>query len=396
MRSLLFLLLFPIIALFSSAACRPIQPAASLTAFAPDKLNLAQNVAGALRQETTDSLFTVLYPELRTASAPRWLRSATRVTYNYGYATYAQTQDDPTPSGGGLVQYDVVAQNRRNVVFLSTLVTPDSYGQPPAPLSYVVAAPGAGDFWFSPNVLENAESGASDTFIVARLPMTVEGVEYNVVRMQSNTVTDEGRGEEVWAFDTETGILVFYRQALYRNDGSQRSSTIASLISQRRLRLPWRSGTVPQWVEAGLEMEFSGSQVLGTGSSAVPLPLASTSRITRVGALWSEHVQQVSLYGRDAGGSISATGTMQLFGGSWLSPEAIKVLKTGLVLDEDPLSGIQVSVVQANRQRIVLASEGQGHTTQLTYNARNGRLVAIYQEQWTMAGTLYTTLEAVP
>ena len=143
-------------------------------------------------------------------------------------------------------------------------------------------------------------------------------------------------------------------------------------------------------------MEFSGSQVLGTGSSAVPLPLASTSRITRAGALWSEHVQQVSLYGRDAGGSISATGTMQLFGGYWLSPQAIKVLKTGLVLDEDPLSSIQVRVVQANRQRIILAAEGQGHTTQLTYDPRNGRLVAIYQEQWTMAGTLYTSLDAVP
>jgi hypothetical protein len=351
---------------------------------------------GALKADSAESGFVVLFPELRTAPVPRWLRPATRVTYSLATASFAQTRDDPTPSGAGLIQYDVIAQNRQNVVFLASLINTQIQGQPPTPISYQVALPGTGEFWISPQVLETAESAAADGFQVARLPLVVEGVEYNVVRMQSNTITDRGSGEEVWAFEASTGLLVFYRQALYRINGSQSSGTTLSLLGQRQLRLPWRNGSVPNWVEAGIEWQFTGSQVLDVGvGSPVPLPMSSVTRITRVGALWSEHAQSVFLYGRDAGGSVTATGPMQIFGGYWLPPEAIALLKTGTQLDQDPISGIQTSVVQANRQQIVLAAVGQGHTTQLFYNTRDGRLIGIYLEQHTPAGALYTTLQAV-
>ena len=35
-----------------------------------------------------------------------------------------------------------------------------------------------------------------------------------------------------------------------------------------------------------------------------------------------------------------ATGVAQLLGGMWLPPEALGVLKTGTVLDRDPLTGL--------------------------------------------------------
>jgi hypothetical protein len=229
MRPLIVLLL---LSLMLTPACRPVLPPETLAFFAPDRLPLMQSVAGALQPAAADTGFVVLYPELRTAAAPRWLRVGTRVTYRVGSATFADPTrprndpDDPnpTPSGEGLVQYDVVAQNRRDVVFVSSLINTQIQGQPPSPLSYSVALPGTGEFWFSPQVLETAESAASEVFQVARLSMTVEGVDYNVVRMQTNTLTNQSRGEEVWAFDSATGILVFYRQALYRlRDGSQSS-----------------------------------------------------------------------------------------------------------------------------------------------------------------------------
>lgn len=301
--------------------------------------------------------------------------------------------EDPTPSGAGLLQYDVIAQNRQNVVVVSTLINTQIQGQLPAPLTYQVGLPGVGEIWFSPQVLERAESAASEVFRVARLPLVVEGVTYDVVRIQTNTVTDMGRGEEVWAFDAATGILVFYRQALYRNDGSQRSGMTMSLLAQRQIRLPWRNGTLPNWVEPRVEFYLTGSHILDIGiPPVVPLPMAITTRITRVGALWSEHTQSVTLYGQDAGSSVGATGVTQIFGGFWLPPEALDVLEAGRVLDQDPLTGIQTWVVQANRQQIVLAAAGPGYSSQLTYNARDGRLTGIYLEQHTATGTLYTNL----
>src|SRR6187402_1382957 len=94
----------------------------------------------------------------------------------------------------------------------------------------------------------------------SRMPLVVEGVEYDVVRMQSIATTDQGSSEDVWAFDTQTGILVMNRQALYRLDDSQHSGTTMSLLARRQIRLPWRNGTIPDWVEAGLEWQFSGGQ----------------------------------------------------------------------------------------------------------------------------------------
>jgi hypothetical protein len=211
MRSLIALLLIFCL----TTACHPFLPAETLDFFSTDQLKVIQSLAGALRPATTDTGFVTLFPALRTAGAPRWLRPGTRVLYNFASATFARNQDDPTPSGGGLIEYDVVAQNRRNVVFISTLISTDIQG------------------------------------IVATL---------------------------------------------------------------------WR--------------------LLAT-------------------------------------------------------PEAIAVLKTGMVLDQDRVTGIQLSVVQANRQQVVLAAAGQGHLTQLYYDARDGKLVGIYMEEHSPAATRMTSLEAV-
>jgi hypothetical protein len=169
-----------------------------------------------------------------------------------------------------------------------------------------------------------------------------------------------------------------------------------TLLAQRQLRLPWRNGTIPNWVEPGLVWQFTGSYTFDTGiPPAASLPMSSSTRITGVGALWSEHTQQIYLMGQDNGSTDTATGPMQIFAGYWLPPEAIAVLTKGMVLDQDPLTAIQTSVVEANRQQIVLAAAGPSHVTQLYYNARDGRLVGIYLEQHTPTGTLYTTLEAI-
>jgi hypothetical protein len=101
------------------------------------------------------------------------------------------------------------------------------------------------------------------------------------------------------------------------------------------------------------------------------------------------------VYGQDMGSSAGATGVAQLFGGYWLSPEAIDVLEGGAVLDQDPLTGITTQVVQANSRQIVIEAAGLGYRSQLAYAARDGRLTSVYLEQHTPTGTLYTYLEAV-
>jgi hypothetical protein len=87
---------------------------------------------------------------------------------------------------------------------------------------------------------------------------------------------------------------------------------------------------------------------------------------------------------------------MQLFGGYWLPAQAIAVLETGMLLDQDPLTGVETRVVRANGQQVVLQAAGQGHLTQLFYNARDGRLTALDMAQQSIIGTIHTSLELTP
>lgn len=393
MRPILSILL--LITLLTTA-CQPIILPQTLAGLTPTSLPVAQNVAGALRQAAAENNFVILFPALRTARAPRWLRPATRVTYSLVTATFGLTREDTSSSGAGLLQYDVISQNRRNVAFLATFINTQIQGTLPVQLAHQVSIPGTGDFWISPTVLDNAEAVASDSFLVTRMPMTVEGEQYDVVRMQSNTATNQGSGEEVWAFDVESGLLVFYRQALYGRDGSQTSGTTATLLGQRQIRLPWRNGTLPDWVKRGVNWQFAGSHVLDVGvGNPVPLSMVSSTRVTSVGALWSVHAQSKSLQGQIPSTSETLNGPMQIFGAYWLPPEALDVLETGDILDQDPISDIEVSVAQANRQQIVMQATGPGHITQLYYNATTGQLIGIYSEEHTPTSTLTTSLEIV-
>jgi hypothetical protein len=358
-------------------------------AAAPTAMGQGVGQVGEPPDDLAVSQFLTLFPELRREPAPGWLRPGVRLTYNFGFATFARERDDPTPAGAGVVQYDVIAQDRRSVVVQRTLFSTEIRGQPPAPLGAQVAMPGVGEVWFAPGVLPAALEATFDGFTARRMAMEVEGETYDVVRMQTTT----GNAVEVWAFEAATGVMVFHSQARYGNDGEQESGNVTTLVGRRQVRLPWRFGSVPRWVKAGVELDFSGSQMMDFGGPPyVPLPMAVRLRVGKVGSLWSEYGQTAWLNGRQVGTSSGATGVAQIFGGMWLPPEALGVLAAGAVLDRDPLTGVVTRVDEVTAQRIAVSAEGPGHLTRYTYRAADGRLVGYYQEAHMTAGVQYTEL----
>lgn len=346
---------------------------------------------GSQQADAAANPFLILYPALREAPTPAWLRPGLRVSYNFMFATFARNIDDPTPSGSALLQYDVIAQDRRSVVVIPTSYNTQIVGQPPTALGYQVGLPGLGDFWFAPQVLADAEAAAYDQFLVNRLSVEVEGETYNVVRMQSNT---DG-GEEVWEFEASTGLLVFHRQTLYDAAGNQTNANILTLLGSRQLKLPWRFGSVPTWVKTGAEIDLQGSQMMDLGGPPyISLPMAATLRVIKANALWSEHWQTTWLNNRQISQNIGATGVAQIFGGLWLPPEALGVLKPGAVLDRDPLTGFVTRVEGATAREISISAQSPSVITRCIYDTRTGRLTGYYQEAHMLAGTQYTELTA--
>ncbi|MFN8464414.1 MAG: hypothetical protein U0X20_02640 [Caldilineaceae bacterium] len=344
------------------------------------------------RQQTeafAESQFLLLYPDLRQASAPAWLRPGVRLTYNSAFATFARDIDDPTPSGAALIQFDVVAQDRRSVVSVTTMYSTQIQGQPPTGLGYEVTVPGVGAFWFSPQVLAHAEDAAFEDFAVNRLTTDVEGETYDVVRMESTT----GRSDEVWEFEVTSGILVFHQQVLYGTDGEKRSGNYMTLAGRRQVKLPWRFGSVPKWVKRGVEIDLAGTQMMDLGGPPyVRLPMNASLRVTKIGSLWSEYSQTISASGQQIAQTGGATGVAQILGGMWLPPEALGVLKAGTVLDRDPLTGLVTRVDEAGSRQIVLSGEGPSYLIRYTYDAHNGRLIGFYTEAHMLAGVQYTEL----
>ncbi len=338
-----------------------------------------------------ESQFLALYPELRQAPAPPWLRPGVRATYNSAFATFGRNIDDPTPSGAALVQFDVVAQDRRNVVAQTTMFSTQIQGQPPTGLGYEVGLPGVGAFWFAPQVLAHAEDAAFEEFTVNRLTTDVEGETYDVVRMQSTT----DNSVEVWEFETNSGVLVFHQQMLYGADGEKTSGNVMTLLGRRQVRLPWRFGSVPGWVKRGIQIDLAGSQMMDLGGPPyIPLPMAVNLRINKVGSVWSEYSQTTWFNNQQISQSGGATGVAQIFGGMWLPPEALGVLKTGSVLDRDPLTGVVTQVDEAGSRQIAVRAEGPGYLTRYTYDGQSGRVIGYYQEAHMMAGVQYTELAA--
>lgn len=373
-------IVFALVLVFASA----LTPAYPTDAAAPP-------TAGNEQTSAADSPFLILYPQLRQAPAPAWLRPGVRLTYNSAYATFAREIDDPTPSGAGLIQYDVIAQDRRSVVVVPTLYGIDSQGQPPTGLGYLLGLPGLGETWFAPQVLADAEAAAHEGLLVNRLTVDVEGESYDVVRFQSNTDS----GEEVWEFEEQTGLLVFHRQALYDGAGNQTSANMQSLVGRRQVKLPWRYGSTPDWAKRGAEIHLAGSQMVDVGGPPyIPLPMAVDLRVSKANSLWSEYSQATWLNNQRIAQNSGATGVAQIIGGIWLPPEALGVLHAGDVLDRDPLTGYVTRVDEATARQISLSTQGPGVLRRYSYDARTGKLIGFYQEAHMLAGVQYTELGA--
>ncbi len=89
--------------------------------------------------------------------------------------------------------------------------------------------------------------------------------------------------------------------------------------------------------------------------------------------------------GDGAGGSIPGldvrvAGNHQ-FGGQWIPPEGIAVLRTGQELDRDPLTNVTTRVRHVDQSSVVIAQVGPMQSLEFTYRRTDGMLVsAVFTE----------------
>ena len=327
----------------------------------------------------------ILFPQFAKLPAPSWLKEGVRVTY----AVMGSSRDDETmAAGGGYVQYDLVALDKRSAVAnMRIFVENDAGGFTPSPAGSYVNLPGHGEFWVNPAALEDAEELESDALAVVRyLRDDGSGGAHRVVRFE---YTDGGRF--VSEFDEESGILVFGSQSFVSDEGARGDGQLL-LVNQRQIKPPWKGNGIPTWLEEDASFEFDGTFTrLDIAGNNIPLPAAAHFAVQKMSRRWSLAQADTYLNGIPVGGTLSATGAGQIFGGLWLPKAALTTRPHNSTLDSDPITGATITW-QRSGSAILLTETGPSWESALRYDGKTGLLTDVRMTQQDAIGINVTEL----
>lgn len=330
----------------------------------------------------------LFYPELTTSPAPSWLTEGTRATYSVIASTsdteYSENIEWSTGNpGAGLTQVDLVALEDGIAATHTQPYTPDLQGAMRLLIGFGSVVPaGCGDFWCDPQVLNNIPEQAGDRLMVQHLPVTIGGENYQAIRFDYN---NEGL-KMALVYDLETGVMLYHTMD-YTSYGmeesklttSRASHAIYELRSLRSLKIPWKDGSVPLWLSAGQTYYYQGStEIYLPGATPSAFPLSVQMTIGTVHGRFTEAREDTYTSDPVPPPYVNTVyGAAQLMGG-WLPPEASSTPPG--IIDTDPETGMQVSMVQNDESGIVLEMTNQFDWREVFTYDTSGKLISTYQE----------------
>lgn len=319
----------------------------------------------------------ILFPGLDRLPAPAWLVEGVRATYASSSATTADANGENGGGGGGLMQYDVVATERRTVAAYVSFYLDLGDGSVQNNVNFAsVTSAGVGDFWVSPAALAKADNLNLDGLSVSHMPFTAAGQDFNALRLQD----ESDKITRVWMFDEASGILLYYRDDVIVGNGAHQLSQM-TLAGLRTLKLPWKAGGPAFAIKQGDRLNYTGRySTLITGSPALTLPMTTTATVAKARPRWTLTTNDSTFNGQPADASSSITGAIQLFGGIWLPASALAARPRRAVIDSDPLTGATVTFSRTNNGLIVITQSGPTWSTALYYDGKSGVFVGMHKE----------------
>jgi hypothetical protein len=356
---------------------------------------------------------------LQTAPAPKWLRPGIRLTYYSALANVPGTDEfweanengnwidrrtgqryfkrrpssDTAGSGHGYTQVNVVSMDGRQVVLE---VRAYSFPKYQGPLALVSASSevtilGFGqDWWANPEVLQGARNGSFGGLTVLRMNHALDGRTYPALRIQfegTRPVALTGIGGEmrpgklksrhVLVYGIKSGVLLTASTSGASSHGI--TYTECSLKNSRHVPVPWAGMAAPAWVNRVRELKYTGSLHVPYGARQVSAPLSVSFSLLRRGRDWGQFQLESSLAGpipsmpKTSTANV-VTGSAQ-FGGLWVPPAGLRALRVGQVLDQDPLTGVEVTVSSMNESSVVISEINTVQRMDYTYRRSDGLLV---------------------
>ena len=218
--------------------------------------------------------------------------------------------------------------------------------------------------------------------------MTVGGKQYQAIRFGFKRDTYELAD----FYDLDTGILLYrtidytsYNANGYTVMGSRATHYMIKLRNLRKVNIPWKDGRVPDWLSPGDTLSYQGQTMTRTqGAPTMSYQLSVRASVLSAQKKFAEI--NMIIYSQDpispsqikTSQTNSISGVAQLLG-YWMPQEAIAALSPR-VIDTDPDTGMQISVVKTDANGVVFEKTNQMDYRALFAYDSSGKLVQTYSE----------------
>ena len=370
------------------------------------------------------SIMLPLVPAARQATAPPVIKPGTRLTYfgmtasipgsykqlvqdDNGHWVDKKTghrygeQDIPSASGAGynVIQIGCVADG---IAQLSTkLYTLDTSSN-----RYIFSVSGGlvghagctADYWIHPDVLKQVQQMNTPDVKILRMPYTVSGKTYNAIRFQ----TENSSGYNARVYDLETGLMIYYGSRAQgapvytppvggsgmAGVGQGSTQLVSGWIAEiKQIDIPWKDAEPPHWVGRINQLSYSGMQttVVPAAGSRLDRPMSATLTPKARGRDWmrfTNHAVIQSIQGMppEQAQQEGASGSASI-GGIWISPQALRNLRTQQIIERHDLVGTTTIVSSAGGGYITLTETGPLHRLDWTYETTTGMLSGLILTQ---------------
>ena len=318
-------------------------------------------------------------------------------------------EDPPAASGDGLSQIDVLAIEGDNVVLSSNLFTFDRInnlllhtpvGGGSVPGTSVDGA------WIHPQTLAQLAGGGAGVTVL-RGPYTLGGTAYDSLSLTSGL--GGGGNSYSYTYDLQTGVLLSANTTTaggittpLRAPGdpappiSNTQLTMARFAGFRQRSQPGIDAQNPDWVAGTSQLSYQGTynwvNPIDPTSGNLTYPMEHTVSIQPGGANWASFRARSVVPGLI---DSQLEGVVGPSGGYWYSPQALASMSVGQVLDQDGLTGDQVTVTFVGVDRtgndvVVVESLLPGVSTTSSYSRADGVLLAYQQEAVQTTGITIT------
>lgn len=374
----------------------------------------------------TNNPMLLIFPGLREAPSPDWVKPGMRLTFYSASATipgssiaglYQDPQGrwvDPNTgetyrmdksrgsAGHGYNQVDVLSVNEDATVCTLRAFGIDLLSNQIRPLTTTgfTSLPGAaGDWWMNPDVLNQTVDGLNSPGIkVARIPYKAADKQYNAVWI--NTSTQGGTVSQV--IDLESGLTLHYGSShtsgpdgvssvngVPTRIGGQTMIGQTTFVDMRQLDFPWMGMELPRSIAQVQQLVYEGEMSMSMQGITTSFPMRVTFNIVGRGPDFVQIKRTIKMDMRN--GTPPQEDTASIVSGTnhllpiCIPPRALGQLRNGQEIDSDPFTKTRTFVSfigqdQSGNQVLTLTEiNDKAVRTDYVYEMDSGILSALQQ-----------------